>query len=67
MLPSSSFVVAVVVSTGAEVCRASRLQDLPSVGPGPLVVCSRLFVRFAGFAPEVLGLNMPLFAILRGF
>ena len=37
----------------------------------PFVVCSVAFflpfVRFPAFAPDVLGLNMPLFAILRRF
>ena len=31
----------------AEVGRASRLQDLPDAGGGPLVVCSLHFGRFA--------------------
>ena len=35
------------VSTGAEVGRVSRLQDLPEVGSGPLVVCSLPLVRFS--------------------
>lgn len=35
-----------IVSTGPEVCRLSRLQDLPEVGSGPLVVCSMPFVPF---------------------
>ena len=36
----------VVVSTGPEVCRRSRIQDLPEVGSGPLVVRSMPFVSF---------------------
>ena len=47
VLLSSSFVVAVVVSTGPEVGRLSMLQDLPEVGSGPLVVCSMPFVRLS--------------------
>ena len=39
-------VVAFIVSTGPEVGRRSRIQDLPSVGSGPLVVCSMPFARF---------------------
>lgn len=39
-------VVAFIVSTGPEVCRRSRIQDLPEVGSGPLVVRSPPFVRF---------------------
>lgn len=31
------------MSTGPEVGRLSRLQDLPEVGSGPLVVCSMPF------------------------
>ena len=46
VLLSSSFVVAVVVSTGAGVQDLSRLRDLPEVGSGPLVVCSVPFARF---------------------
>ena len=36
----------VVVSTGPEVCRRSRIQDLLEVGSGPLVVRSMPFVPF---------------------
>ena len=39
-------VVAFIVSTGPEVCRRSRIQDLPEVGSDPLVVRSMPFVRF---------------------
>ena len=39
-------VVAFIVSTGPEVCRLSRLQDLLEVGSGPLVVRSMPFARF---------------------
>ena len=35
-----AFLHAFIVSTGPEVGRASRLQDLPEVGSCPLVVCS---------------------------
>ena len=35
-----------MVSTGPEVCRLSRLQDLPEVGSGPIVVRSPPFVPF---------------------
>ena len=35
-----AFLPAFIVSTGPEVGRASRLQDLPEVGSCPLVVCS---------------------------
>ena len=35
-----------IVSTGPEVGRLSRLQDLPEVGSGPIVVRSMHFVRF---------------------
>ena len=35
-----------IVSTGPEVGRLSMLQDLPSVGSGPLVVRSPPFARF---------------------
>ena len=55
------------VPTCAEVGRASRLQDLPE--------CRRLssggvfpaFCPLVCFTPEVLGLNMALFGILRAF
>ena len=40
-------VVAFIVSTGPEVGRLSRIQDLPSVGSGPLVVCSPPFARLS--------------------
>lgn len=46
VLLSSSFVVAVVVSTGCRWCRLSGLQDLPDVGSGPFVPCSLHFGRF---------------------
>ena len=36
-----------MVSTGPEVCRRSRLQDLPEVGSGPLVVRSPPFARLS--------------------
>ena len=35
------------VPTGPEVGGASRLQDLPDAGSGPLVACSLPFGRFA--------------------
>lgn len=61
---------AVVVSTGPEVGRASRLQDLPDVGSGPAVCVPSLFPAFcllSCFALVVLLANMPLFGVLRGF
>ena len=41
-----SYAPLVVVSTGSEVCRRSRIQDLPEVGSGPQVVRSMPFVPF---------------------
>ena len=62
-----------MVSTGPEVGRLSMLQDLPdlpSVGSGPLVVCSMPFARLCPLSrfPFLLCLsNMPLFSVFRGF
>ena len=54
------------VSTGPEVARASRLQDLPDAGGGPLVVCSLLLSAFLLCLFGMLA-NMALFRVLRGF
>ena len=63
VLLSSSFVVAVVVPTG---CRWCRVQGLP-VSCGVCSVPLSLPLSLCCFAPDVLGLNMALFRILRGF
>ena len=52
-----------LVAGGQALCGFRTCQTF---GSGPLVVCS-LFRPLSCFAPDVLGLNMPLFAILRGF
>ena len=56
-----------MVSTGPEVCRLSRIQDLPEVGSGPLVVRPMPFVRFTALLFVVSLANMALFRVLRGF
>ena len=45
----------------------SRLQDLPEVGSGPLVVRSVPLARSLALCFPAMLANMPLFAILRGF
>ena len=56
-----------IVPTGPEVGRASRLQDLPDAGGGPLVVCSLPFVRSLLLCSRYVGLKYALFRVLRGF
>lgn len=55
------------VPTGPEVGRASRLQDLPDAGGGPLVVCSLPFVRFTALLLLVCLQIWLYFAFLGGF
>lgn len=54
---------AVVVSTGGRWCRLQGLQVSCGVFRGFLPA----FCPLSCFAPDVLGFNMPLFAILRRF
>ena len=55
-----------IVPTGPEVGRASRLQDLPDAGGGPLGVF-RPFCPLYCVALVVLLANMALFGFLLGF
>ena len=47
--------------------RLSRLQDLPEVGSGPLVVCSLLFSPLCCSALGALIANMALFRVFKAF
>lgn len=72
VLLSSSFVVAVVVSTGCRWCRWCRWCRVQGAGASGVLRCVfrpflPAFCPLCCFAPEVLGLNMALFRILRGF
>ena len=54
------------VSTGPRIQDLSGIQDLPSVGCGPLVVCSLLSSALLLMLVVSLA-NMALFRVFRGF